>query len=301
MVKIAHFYAKNHYINFLEYRALYSFWRHNQEVKITLYFPHKEENKKKPNHYWPTFEFCGRQTEVFFDKLGYKGEDNQEDKKAYLKQYVLKQLGGLWLDGDRIYYDNLEGDPDGLQIDITENIQNNKKLDLNTSVGVALSLLNDRLIFDAIDFYSNEGSILDIGCGDKTMQQTLNNQNITSVDNWEKFNPDLMWDLNNTPLPYEDNSFDTVLALDLIEHLDRDKGEVLLKDLKRIARKNILLLTPLYWTDNTQNVDNPESPYYQNPYDLHRSQWTVDDFSDFKRITDKKYYKDFFFGVWEKI
>jgi len=293
MLELAHFFTNDRYMTYLESRSLYSFWLQHRDWKISLYFT-SPISDKQPNWFDPTFEFVGRQTEVFFDKLGYvKG-----NKEEFLKKYVSEKIGGIWLEGDRFYFDSIKKDP-GILMDKTLNIQDKDKIDFSNITGQMLSLLKSQYMFDAIDYYSKGQKILDIGCGDKTIEKVIKNKNITSVDGWAKFKPDLLWDLNNTPLPYKDNSFHTVLALDLIEHLDKDKGKALLKDLKRIAQKNIILLTPLFWTSNEDNVNNPDSPYYKNEYDLHKSLWTLEDFKDWKILTNKAYYKDFFFGIWE--
>jgi len=298
MIPKAHFYTNDASISFLEYKSLYSFWLQHRDWYTVIYFT-EPLSTKEPNWFNATFEFLGRKTEVKFEKLGLSNDASPEEKKEFLHQYVMNKMGGVWLEGNEFFFDHVERANHSIAIDKNLDITDKTPIDFATETGKALSLLNNKFIFDAIDYYSQGGKILDIGCGDKTMIQTLKNQNITTVDGWEKFKPDLLWDLNNTPLPYEDNSFDTVLALDLIEHLNRENGVALLQDLKRIARKNILLLTPLFWTDNTQNVQNSDSPYYQNLYDLHKSRWTLDDFKDWTRITDKLYYKDYFLGVWE--
>lgn len=43
-------------------------------------------------------------------------------------------------------------------------------------------------------------------------------------------------------LPFEENSFDTVIMLELLEHVQNPDG--ILKDAKRVAKKNILLTVP---------------------------------------------------------
>src|SRR5690606_12372244 len=48
-------------------------------------------------------------------------------------------------------------------------------------------------------------------------------------------------------------SYDAVVALDLIEHLTKDEGLKLLKDMETIARKKVILFTP--------NGFLPQEPY----------------------------------------
>jgi SAM-dependent methyltransferase len=64
-------------------------------------------------------------------------------------------------------------------------------------------------------------------------------------------------------------SFDCCVALDLIEHLPREGGEVLLEDLERIARHRVILFTP-----------NGFLPQQSADGDLqeHLSGWTPGDF-----------------------
>ena len=43
---------------------------------------------------------------------------------------------------------------------------------------------------------------------------------VFTVDIAKQTNPDLVWNLNQTPLPLEDDSFDLIVMYDVIEHLD---------------------------------------------------------------------------------
>ncbi len=49
---------------------------------------------------------------------------------------------------------------------------------------------------------------------------------------------------NAASLPIQDKSFDTVLAIEIIEHLKQDEGYRLLKELERVATKCIIISTP---------------------------------------------------------
>jgi SAM-dependent methyltransferase len=72
-------------------------------------------------------------------------------------------------------------------------------------------------------------------------------------------------------LDLADDSFDAVVMLDLIEHLDREDGEELLRRAERIAREVVVLTTP--------NGFINQSPYDGNALQEHRSGWTVEDLS----------------------
>jgi SAM-dependent methyltransferase len=46
------------------------------------------------------------------------------------------------------------------------------------------------------------------------------------------------------PLPFLDDSFETVLLIDVIEHVDKNRGAVLIEEAKRVASRRIVLSTP---------------------------------------------------------
>lgn len=62
-----------------------------------------------------------------------------------------------------------------------------------------------------------------IGCGsdlrkkltaDGTKEWTC----LVTLDYCERHNPDVVWDLNNIPLPFDDNTFDEIHAYEVLEH-----------------------------------------------------------------------------------
>lgn len=140
-------------------------------------------------------------------------------------------------------------------------------------------------------------TILDIGCGIRNQTRKLDPSRVTSLDAWEKVNPDVLIDLEKEKLPFPENSFDVILMIDFIEHLDKPRGIELIEECKIIARKKIVLWTPTFWTDNSVNVNNPDLWCYGNKYDYHKSLWTAEDFKDgWTEIPQNDYY----FGVWKK-
>lgn len=71
-------------------------------------------------------------------------------------------------------------------------------------------------------------------------------------------------------LPFKDDSFETVVALDVIEHLSKIDGQRLITDMERIGRKKTIIFTP--------NGYNPKKHLEDgNPYQVHKSGWTVDE------------------------
>lgn len=99
-------------------------------------------------------------------------------------------------------------------------------------------------------------SILDVGCGKGEPMKFINrNQQFhtVGVDIFEPYidlckeqqihDKYLVCDICD--LPFAKKSFDTVLCMEVLEHLDKEDGEKLLRDIERIARKQVVLTTPV--------------------------------------------------------
>jgi hypothetical protein len=71
-------------------------------------------------------------------------------------------------------------------------------------------------------------------------------------------------------LPIRNSSVDVVIALELIEHLEKDEGLNLLNILEEIANKQIILSTPVGW--------QPQSEYDGNRWQKHKSKWIPKEF-----------------------
>ena len=74
-------------------------------------------------------------------------------------------------------------------------------------------------------------------------------------------------DLNNH---VPDNSYDAVIALDLIEHLTKESGFNLLEILEKIAIKKVIVFTP--------NGFLRQKPFDDNPWQEHLSGWEIEEF-----------------------
>lgn len=62
--------------------------------------------------------------------------------------------------------------------------------------------------------YDFEGKrVLNLGCGNAK----FNVPNVVNLDGYGK--PDVLWDLEKTPLPFENETFDFILAHHILEHL----------------------------------------------------------------------------------
>lgn len=70
---------------------------------------------------------------------------------------------------------------------------------------------------------------------------------------------------------FRKKTFDAVIALDLIEHLKKKQGYELIKKMSELAKKKVIIMTP--------NGFYNQDPYEGNRWQVHRSGWTVDDFT----------------------
>lgn len=96
--------------------------------------------------------------------------------------------------------------------------------------------------------------ILDVGCGEGFTLLKLKNEKIgkslSGIDNLDtaikigkKIHPTLNIKKGDIyKLPYPDNSFDLVLCMEVLEHLDKPKAA--LKELRRVSSKYVLLSVP---------------------------------------------------------
>ncbi len=141
------------------------------------------------------------------------------------------------------------------------------------------------------------GNTLDIGCGTKWYYKYIKPDGLISIDAWDVAEPDLVLDVGENPLPFPDLHFDTVIMLDVIEHMEKEKGEFALGEAQRVCTGKLVLLTPVKWDDNGDTKNEFHKP---NPYRFHKSLWLAKDFPaeyGWKRmggVMSLKYY----FGQW---
>lgn len=114
--------------------------------------------------------------------------------------------------------------------------------------------------------------ILELGCG------RTKHPNAVGIDRIPLPGVDVVHDLNRRPYPFEDNSFDEVYAIHVIEHLDSILA--VMEELFRITRPNarITVITPhhsdaISWQDpthrwhlNSYSFNYFEPTYHTNYY-----------------------------------
>lgn len=87
-------------------------------------------------------------------------------------------------------------------------------------------------------------NVLEIGIGNKTVANYLK-QNGTKVDTCDfdkDLEPDYVGDIRN--LPFQDSSYDVVMACEILEHIPWEDVETALSELRRISRRYALISIP---------------------------------------------------------
>ena len=118
-------------------------------------------------------------------------------------------------------------------------------------------------------------SVLDLGCGPASPLQFCNVSYSVGVDVFEPYvrasktknihTAYIIADILNLELAPE--SFDAVVMVEVLEHLTRQEGEAMLQKAERWARKRVIVTTP--------NGYLPQGCMSENPYQVHRSGWSV--------------------------
>lgn len=132
----------------------------------------------------------------------------------------------------------------------------------------------------------NPHTILDLGCGDGEFTADFakgRNWKIIGVEIYPKsikkakahgiYHDIIKADI--TKLPKKLPRSDVVLASQVIEHLPKKKGEKFLKETEQLAKKRIIVSTPVGFVPFHQLEKGLQD---QNPYQKHVSGWEVNEF-----------------------
>lgn len=98
----------------------------------------------------------------------------------------------------------------------------------------------------------DKGLVLDLGCGDGLFLKMLNDKGIKgtgvevskiAIEKARTKELDVKnFDFTSKKLPFPDNSFETVVLLDVLEHLYQPKK--ILKEVYRVSRRNLVMSVP---------------------------------------------------------
>lgn len=120
-------------------------------------------------------------------------------------------------------------------------------------------LINDFVKATISNLINKNDSVLDIGAGYNKLMKTWG-FNTTSIDIDEKTKPDIVADI--TKIKLKENQFDVIVAMDLIEHLDKLDGYRLLKNMEVWASKRVIVYTPYGYLKD----DGHKSGWYWNDF-----------------------------------
>lgn len=123
-------------------------------------------------------------------------------------------------------------------------------------------------------------SVLDLGCGDNSPIGFIDRKKyLVGVDGFKKsiikskrlkiHDTYLHKNILDISKDFKRNSFDAVIALDVIEHLEKKDGYKLLKLMENLAAKKVILLTPNGFVNQTGEGNGLQE---------HLSGWSVSDF-----------------------
>lgn len=151
--------------------------------------------------------------------------------------------------------------------------------------------VKDTFFEDVKTCFQDVDTLLDIGCGIRPCYD-INCKTHICLEPWKEYIDIISHchsndrnfvfiqnDAINGLKVFADKSVDTICMLDLIEHLEKTDGEILLKEAERIAKKQIIIYTPLgYMSNHTEEKDawGLNGAHFQE----HLSGWEPQDFDD---------------------
>lgn len=116
-------------------------------------------------------------------------------------------------------------------------------------------------------------SVLDVGCFEAPLRKFLTGVSYTGVD--IAGNPDITLNLETCKLlPFDANSFNCVICIDVLEHLDN--LHALFQELIRVTRQFLIVSLPNCWCDARLRLDRGRGSFshyglpLQRPEDRHK-------------------------------
>ncbi|MEM1515812.1 MAG: class I SAM-dependent methyltransferase [Candidatus Bathyarchaeia archaeon] len=138
-------------------------------------------------------------------------------------------------------------------------------------------------VLNFIPLNLNDLIITDVGCGYGEWGALLRRRRrsfyLIGVDIWKphliKLRKTCIYNeliqIDAPKLPFKDKSVNISLACEVLEHLNKEAGYELIKELERVSRDLVIISTPLNW---------PQEDIYGNPHEKHLSEWTPHELSN---------------------
>ena len=132
---------------------------------------------------------------------------------------------------------------------------------------------------------NQEDTVLDLGCGIMQASDDMRARLILGVDIWDKYlyyikdlHPTVRISMSELDR-FMDKSYDIVICLDVVEHLDKELALNVIDECKRICRKRAIIYTPSKFDDNMCAVSNAWD-LGENPHQKHKCLLTKNDFQE---------------------
>ena len=141
---------------------------------------------------------------------------------------------------------------------------------------------------------TNEGQgLLSLCCGIGLELNNLNTQDVTAVDLAPQYLAEVIGrcpqakTVESGALEYlktqDNDSVDVISIIDGIEHMDKETGVKVIKEMKRVVRNKILLFTPQGPSEDGYLKNEPHNAWGiegADHFQTHKSGWTADELKE---------------------
>ena len=109
---------------------------------------------------------------------------------------------------------------------------------------------------------SLDDTVLDLGVGIQQGNDNMVCKSVLGVDIFDNYLNHIKSRVNTVKLDmsetdrFMDKSYDVVICLDVVEHLELELAQKVISECKRIARKKAIIYTPRHFKDNMEAVEN---------------------------------------------
>lgn len=137
------------------------------------------------------------------------------------------------------------------------------------------------LVSELEDAVAGAESLLDVGCGNSSALRYFRKKPARTVG-LDGYQPSLdqsrqqnihdeyvCGDILDIDTLFDNDEFDCVMSIDVIEHLPKEQGFEFLEKLEKVARRRVIVFTP--------NGFLPQNEHSGNPLQKHLSGWTVEE------------------------